>query len=218
MGKFQDLTGKTFGRLTVLERGPNTQRKATTWLCRCECGEVRLNLAGNLVGGKSTSCGCLKVDYPNRTTHGMHGAPEYGPWMEMWRRCTNRKRKNYSFYRDKKPPKAWRDFAVFFAEIGPRPSLRHSIDRIKNHLPYGPGNVKWSTQQEQCLNSSNVVKVLLSGREMSIAQACAETGLVRTTVYSRWRRTKDMSYASGGLFDIPESGKGGKDDPKIQAR
>lgn len=58
MGKFEDLTGKTFGRWTVLSRAPNRGTR-TAWTCKCECGVVRDVLSCHLKSGKSKSCGCL---------------------------------------------------------------------------------------------------------------------------------------------------------------
>ena len=67
MGKHQhDLTGKKFGRWTVLyENGRLTEprgRVVPLWRCRCECGEERDIRAGTLVSGNSLSCGCYKHD------------------------------------------------------------------------------------------------------------------------------------------------------------
>lgn len=66
-----DLTGKRFGRLVVLERGENYRHKtirpdgteimtsAPTWVCRCDCGQIKTILAANLKSGKQVSCGCF---------------------------------------------------------------------------------------------------------------------------------------------------------------
>lgn len=54
--RFEDLTGRTFGFLTVIERDM-TKRK-TTWVCECQCGKRVSVLASNLKNGNSKSCGC----------------------------------------------------------------------------------------------------------------------------------------------------------------
>ena len=62
----EDLTGRKFGRWTVLYRAPNVMeprgREAIVWHCRCECGTERDVKAGSLKSGQSKSCGCLKSD------------------------------------------------------------------------------------------------------------------------------------------------------------
>ena len=64
MGKINDLTGKTFGRLTVKYRGENTSQGLTRWWCQCNCGNPELILVqGTLLSfGKVKSCGCLHKD------------------------------------------------------------------------------------------------------------------------------------------------------------
>ena len=65
MSKLIDLSGKRFGRLTVIKRygtytSPADESKAATWLCRCDCGAKTVVLGSNLKSGRSQSCGCLR--------------------------------------------------------------------------------------------------------------------------------------------------------------
>ncbi|MBQ9663890.1 MAG: HNH endonuclease [Oscillospiraceae bacterium] len=66
MGNFIDLTGLTFGLLTVIERGPDrvlpSGNKAPRWWCKCACGspDLVLKLGSALRDGSANSCGCLK--------------------------------------------------------------------------------------------------------------------------------------------------------------
>lgn len=55
-----DLTGQTFGRLTVIEPTEQKKRGATLWRCRCECGSEILALAHGLQSGNTSSCGCAR--------------------------------------------------------------------------------------------------------------------------------------------------------------
>lgn len=54
-----DLTGRRFGRLTVLQRGPSAGRKAR-WMVRCECGTAKLVSGSSLCSGGTVSCGCAR--------------------------------------------------------------------------------------------------------------------------------------------------------------
>ena len=59
--KFIDLTGKQFGKLTVLEYLGRNNRKQSVWKCRCECGTVTTVEYTNLTKkvDYEISCGCL---------------------------------------------------------------------------------------------------------------------------------------------------------------
>lgn len=54
----QDLTGKRFGKLTVLCKSDNQRRKAIMWRCQCDCGNICEKPTGELNSGFATSCGC----------------------------------------------------------------------------------------------------------------------------------------------------------------
>lgn len=61
MAKLKDLTGKRFGRLTVLERAPSANKNAA-WRCTCECGKEKVIAGRNLTEGKTKSCGCFRSE------------------------------------------------------------------------------------------------------------------------------------------------------------
>lgn len=56
--KAEDLTGKIFGKLTVIKRSEN-KGKRVMWVCRCECGNETIVSSGHLKEGATKSCGCL---------------------------------------------------------------------------------------------------------------------------------------------------------------
>lgn len=59
-----DLTGKRFGRLTVLRKDTeHSETKRIKWICQCDCGNVVSILGNNLVRGNTLSCGCLASDH-----------------------------------------------------------------------------------------------------------------------------------------------------------
>jgi hypothetical protein len=58
MGKLLNLTGKTFGRLTVVRRIANDKQGAC-WRCLCECGNKVSVRSASLVHNRTKSCGCI---------------------------------------------------------------------------------------------------------------------------------------------------------------
>lgn len=68
MAKAYDLTGRTFGMLTVLGKCNERLGKKVLWLCQCECGEQVKCTTNNLTGGKSTSCGCVRTKHHGKGT------------------------------------------------------------------------------------------------------------------------------------------------------
>ena len=60
--KVKSLSGKQFGRLKVLQRTDNDKWNRARWICQCECGNVITTTSRCLIGGFSTSCGCLRKE------------------------------------------------------------------------------------------------------------------------------------------------------------
>lgn len=58
----EDLTGKKFGRLTVIRFDRTDQCKKVRWLCKCDCGEMRSVVAQQLTSGHTKSCGCYRYE------------------------------------------------------------------------------------------------------------------------------------------------------------
>ena len=68
-----DETGKIYGRLTVLKRGQNNNRRSCKWICQCECGNIKEIVGSALRSGNCTSCGCLQKETVSKmmSTHKM---------------------------------------------------------------------------------------------------------------------------------------------------
>lgn len=64
-----DLTGKTIGRLTVLQLVSGNNSKSL-WQCRCSCGNIKTVAYNNLAYGKTQSCGCACAEWRIRDLTG----------------------------------------------------------------------------------------------------------------------------------------------------
>lgn len=62
MSKRLNLVGEKFGRLEVIADAGNNEYGEAMWLCRCDCGNVKIIYRGNLRNNHTKSCGCLQKE------------------------------------------------------------------------------------------------------------------------------------------------------------
>jgi hypothetical protein len=155
-----DLTGKVFGRLTVIElsdmKGPNSE---PIWRCLCSCGKVATVRGISLKTGNTRSCGCLRRDVltslnKSAATHGRTRTPEFNIWCGIKKRCLNPKDKDYPNYggRGVTICERWLRFENFLKDMGERPRPSLSIERRNNGGDYEPSNCYWATRSQQAIN------------------------------------------------------------------
>jgi|SRR5262245_52510392 len=157
---FIDETGNRYGRWLVLRRIEGT-KKPVRWLCRCDCGRERSLSGGMLRSGSSRGCRpCSK------RRHGMAGSPEYRSWIGMHRRCYGANELCYPSYGgrgitvcDRWNRRKGGSFENFFADMGPKPSPAHELDRIDVNGPYAPWNCQWADRSAQARNRTSNIYV-----------------------------------------------------------
>ncbi len=143
-----DLTGKRFGRLTVIRRDGEDKFLQAMWLCECDCGiKVRVRGRG-LRTGNTKSCGCYRNEatIATHTTHGMRHSRIYNVWHTIKARCFNENNPSYHLYggRGITVCDEWREFVPFYEWAmanGYEENL--SIVRINNDGNYEPSNCRW---------------------------------------------------------------------------
>lgn len=129
----------------------------------------------------------VRTDYKTKHGHTGRGARsiEYSTWARMIQRCTNPRAADYPRYGARGitvHPEWVRDFSAFYHHIGPRPSDKHSIDRIDGSKGYEPGNVRWATITEQNQNRRNVRRIFYNGKNLTLKEYCAEVGISAGTI------------------------------------
>lgn len=189
MPKLIDLTGKRFGRLTVIKREEGEYNTAH-WECKCDCGKICIVQGRKLRDGLTKSCGCLQREIAknNHTKHGKSKHPLYSVWKGMRNRCNNRKDSKYKYYGGKgvKLCADWEDFQSFFDwSIKSGYSDGLTIDRIDNNKGYCPENCRWVTIEFQSRNRSNCFYITHNGVTMTASEWERATGVCRKTIIYR---------------------------------
>lgn len=185
----KDLTGKRFGYLTAL--GPiGRKRESISWLCRCDCGSETIIASYDLRSGHTKSCGCFRVQatLSRNVTHGASRTSEYEIWCSMKKRCSNPNAKFYERYggRGIKICQAWQDsFGCFLRDMGPRPSPKHSVERINNDGDYEPLNCCWATSAVQARNTKRSRFLELNGVRMNLVDVARIYGIAPSVLSSR---------------------------------
>jgi hypothetical protein len=168
--------GARFGRLTVCESAGINRYGTRLWIVRCDCGVEKAIQSSQLFSGRTRSCGCLAREI--QAAHGRalvasrmaEGRPlfykhgyatklkprslTYRTWLSMRSRCSavNTPYAKHYVLRGIRVCERWATFENFLADMGERPSRRHSIDRINNDGNYEPSNCRWATPSEQARN------------------------------------------------------------------
>ncbi len=184
--------GDVFNRLRVDRLGPATKARKRRWYCTCECGKIVLVVGADMAFGRSQSCGCRQRDMTltRNLKHGQSGTPEYQAWWNMIHRCTSPDNEWFDDYggRGIAVCESWlASFEAFFADMGNRPSDKHSLDRINVNGNYEPSNCRWATKSQQCRNIRNNFLLTHNGKTATPAEWSEITGIKDVTIKSRLR-------------------------------
>ena len=175
-------------------------------LCRCICGTEKHIPYRHLYARNSKSClSCARRSHKmssesktklsaNKIVHGHRRRTgqslTYSSWCMMLARCENTKFTEYHRYGDKGVTvcERWHDFSNFLADMGDRPSVKHSIDRYPdNSGNYEPSNCRWATSTEQNRNKSSNRLITMNDKTQPLAAWLEELGVKRYTFNHRTR-------------------------------
>ncbi len=199
MGRFIDLTGQRFGRLTVIKETGRAGNGAVLWLCRCECGKQSIVQGYALLSGNTTSCGCKR----HETAHLMEWYQRckrsgrkkktrlYNIWMHIKDRCCNPRSIHYPNYGERgiRVCDEWMHSFSTFQEW----ALSHgyadnlTFDRINNDGDYTPENCRWVNMKVQSNNRRNSNMLTFQGQTKTLAQWADIYRINWNTLFSRIR-------------------------------
>ena len=190
MSRLLDITGKRFGRLTVLNReGSNLEGRAM-WKCKCDCGSEKIILGKSLRVGLTKSCGCIVNELRNeRTRNKYKGTKLHNSWRAMKGRCMDKNNERYSNYggRGIVVCDEWRNsfenFRKWALENGYSYGL--TIDRIDNDGNYEPNNCRWATSEEQANNKRDNHLIKCKGETKTLIQWADSLNINYSTLFSR---------------------------------
>jgi len=113
--------------------------------------------------------------------------PEYRIWLGMKKRCENQRCRAFHRYggRGIYVDALWQDFAQFYADMGPRPSRLHSIERLDNNGAYSKDNCCWATKSAQANNTRRTRRLTHAKTTMTLAEWAKHRGIHRGTLKGR---------------------------------
>lgn len=199
--RLNDLTGRRFGRLLVLNRSENnTNYNKPKWICQCDCGNI-VEIAGNcLTTGWTRSCGCLKaeLDHKRTKTHGdtVSGKTTrlYTIWSDIKQRCLNKNNPAYPYYggRGIRICNEWAEDYSIFREWAYNNGYNDAagkyectIDRIDTNKDYCPDNCRWVSMKIQGNNTRRNHIITFNNESHTISEWADMTGIKYKTIMSR---------------------------------
>lgn len=193
--KWKNLTGKKFGRLTVIKEAGTTQDRRKLWECICECGNITIVRSQTLLNGSTKSCGCLRKELAStrnkiiNTVHGKSYTRIYKIWGGMKSRCLCKNNNSYKLYggRGIKICAEWEcSFIAFYywaISSGYKDYL--SIDRINDNGDYEPNNCRWANRTTQQNNMRSNHLITFHGDTLTLSEWARKINIPYSTILNR---------------------------------
>lgn len=185
--------GQKVALLTAIEMLPEIEGEPRKWKFKCDCGKEKDIIEISVTRGVTKSCGCMAKPKPKYGDVPSRFIPEYKIWKDMKRRCSGKSKKHRTYIlRGTSVCDRWKNsFENFYNDMGPRPSDKHSIDRIDNEGHYCPENCRWATLYEQSINKSTTAFLTFNGQTLPFKEWCR----IYNIPYRRLRSRLDRGWS-----------------------
>lgn len=203
----KDITGRKFGRLTVIRYLPVEERpnKTKAWLCKCDCGNEIITSTGKLTSNHTRSCGCLCVDFArNINLKYKHVSKRlYSVYKGMLSRCYDKKHREYHNYggRGILVCDEWKSdydtFAEWALKTGYDEKAKYgqcTLDREDVNKPYSPDNCRWITNQAQQNNRRDCIYATYNGETHTCMEWSKLLGMTYNKVHYHLKLGRSIQY------------------------
>jgi len=189
---YKDLSGRRFGKLTVLRREADPKYHRPYWRCVCDCGTETVVKGSSLVDGTTRSCGCLRSQPTHGDSVGGKRSRLYSIYHGMMNRCYCKSQQNYQVYgkRGIGVCDEWRNSYTEFKKWATMNSYTDnlSLDRIDNNKDYCPENCRWVSWDTQQNHRRYHLMITYNGKTQTAAQWSRELEIPYHTIVGRYHR------------------------------
>ena len=175
----ENLTGRKFGRLLVIEFKRLRNENIPEWVCLCECGNEKVIRSSSLKNGSTKSCGCLQKEIMRemKTRHPLLDTTIYNTWKNMLQKHNN------------KICDRWLEsFDNFYEDMGDRISDKYMLSRINKNGIYEASNCKWMTREDCHNNRKNTIHLTVNNKTHSLKEWSNISGTNYCTMKDRYRK------------------------------
>lgn len=202
-----DLIGKRFGKLTVIERAGKNSQGRSMWLCQCDCGKTKNVCHSYLTNGDTKSCGCYQSEKikewnkKHKIKHGLYYDRIHTVWKEMIERCEKPRVEGYPNYggRGIRVCEEWHDlktFADWAYKNGYDPNAKKgecTLERVDVNGNYEPENCIFTDMFEQNCNRRNTTKVLYKGEVVALMKIGRKYGMEYPEYTKLYKKIKERN-------------------------
>lgn len=209
-GEYEDLTGRKFTRLTVIEF-MEMRKRTPFWKCRCDCGKETIVSSDHLKSGHTKSCGCYtreRIGALNYKT-GLTASRLFYVYHNMRNRCYRPNNRVYDQYGGRGitvcdewlGEHGFENFSKWALENGYKDLREESgrtiltLDRIDVNKGYAPDNCRWVDKYVQANNRRNNRHIKINGEIDTLANMAKKYGISYQTVRSYANGKTPVKYA-----------------------